>query len=180
MAVGAFKTKYTGQQMEELFDKLSSSSGEQQAGKGQYYSTETPILSNNGQNYKHGIMTIQSSCDMAYFGNIFETLHYNANRVIAIRSGNIIYNFDVPVNIKRINFSDHQQAGCTLYYYKDNSWVSVGTIKNGTTTLDIQNVQQLKVSMDYNRLGYSYLHYCIFDFITDEYVTGMSIKDGIL
>ena len=191
--VNAFKSKYTGEQIDELLDVLSSGSLlEPQAKENQYYSTESPNFLTESlnsssfiQTCKNGIMTIDfNGIISSYYSynltsNIISTLQPNAIGIFVVE-GTIVYTFDVPVNIKRINFSDHQQAGCTLYYYKDDSWISVGKIGQGATTLDLQNVQQLKVEMNYNSLGYSRLQYCIFDFVSDNYVTGMTIKDGTL
>ena len=189
--VNAFKSKYTGEQIDNLLDMLNSDSLlEQQAGEGQYYSTEsnnaTMVMNSNdgcsSQSYKHGIMTVSTNSTTNgsdyYVSNLLNILIPNSAPIYFSSGFTLMYTFDVPVTIKRMRYSGGKP--CTLYFLINGSWVSQGSFSTGTITLTPQTITQAKVVVSWSGGGYKGMQYCIFDFTSDEYVTGMSIKDGTL
>lgn len=177
--VNAFKTKYTGEQMEELFDKLANyTSDVPSAEEGQCYSTEMSITSEFNSSWFRG-QTVETNFGfMSYTGlsnkgcnNILSLLSSNSTVALGLNDPTTLtYTFKKPVILLkyRLGGNSYFSGGGTLYYWINNEWVNQGTVNKGTTTLTPQTVEKVKVEFPAN--GNAALYYSIFDFMSDSYI----------
>lgn len=197
--VNAFKSKYSGEQIEELFDMLSSgSSFEPQAGEGQYYSVEdtsTVFEGNNAFQYKKGILTFK-------INGTGDSTNATKHPIILLRTDlintngsyfryldvTLEYTFDVPIIPKqlRIRVGSYDWSG-TIYYCINGEWQLINTLnfkQNTALTFEFiqpeQAITGIKISFPRLSYGWQNIYYSIIDFESDSYVTGMTIKDGTL
>lgn len=187
MAVGAFKTKYTGEQMEALFDKLSTSSDDNNIptiGEGQYYTTEIPMTNTITSGWLYG-QTVETNFGTLILNgttidktnlNIATLLSTNSLLKIALNNNaTLTYEFKKPVTLLRYRCNAKSNK-ITLYYWINNEWVSQGNINSGTTELTSQTTEKVKVEFAGTSNGY--ITYSIFDFMSDSYIiSGPTIKD---
>lgn len=193
-ALEAFKSKYTGEQIEELLDVLNSGSLlEPQAGESQYYSTECGnevFFYDNDVKYteiKRGIMTFRIEADSLQSGTAMpisailkETS--NSNYYLYFRNGIAYYTFDVPIIPKQLRVKMNSKADLSIYYLINGQYELQKTYTATDTSYNIKlalptiETTQVKITLG----DYAYTHHLILDFVTDEYVTGMTIKDGTL
>lgn len=188
MAVGAFKTKYTGQQMEALFDKLNSDTDrEPQAGEGQYYSTECgeeTFFNEKGKyaEIKKGIMTFRIEASGLQSGGTvpLNGLLKESGHSMYFRDAVAYYTFDVPIMPKQLRVKMESKANLSIYYLINGEYVLQKTYNPDNTryniTLPLPSIETTQVKIDLS--SYAYTYHCILDFVTDNYVTGMTIKDG--
>ena len=187
--VNAFKTKYTGEQIEELFDKLANyTSDVPSAGEGQYYSTEVQFIDGRSGNWLKS-QTIETNFGFLSFTGLTDTtgMSLTDNLLSLLSSANtsgiylgsekttLIYTFKKPVILLRHRCS--ASASGTLYYWINDEWVSQGTANYyGTELTNSQPVTKVKI--EYPPYINGVLNYSIFDFMSDEYIiSGPAIKD---
>lgn len=195
MALAAFKSKYTGEQIDKLLDLLSSGSLlEPQAGENQYYSTEESGVfhSENGTKYaefKRGIMTFRIESNYIYSGRVMpingllkETTNSEYSLYMQDDNNCAYYTFDVPIIPKQLRVKTGSKMNFDVYYLINDTYelqkTYTATEAGYTLTLPLPSIETSKIKI---KLGhYANLYHLILDFVTDEYVTGMSIKDGTL
>lgn len=188
MAVGAFKTKYTGEQMEKLFDKLSTTPAVPSAGEGQYYTMEIAVSNNNDSGGWFRSQTIETNFGTLSFTGLsnveksgctdISSLLTTTSRGVKLSDPTTLtYTFKKPVVLLRLRCSG---STGTLYYWINDAWVNQGAVNNGTT--NITNRQPVtKVKIDFPSNSNGTLKYSIFDFMSDEYIiSGPTIKNGTL
>lgn len=181
--VNAFKTKYTGEQLEELFDKLANSVTEiPSAGEGQCYSTEiynTYDSIGSGNSYVNP--TIETPFGFMQFigriglsSNLLSLLTLNTSVGFGTKEVSIIYTFKKPVTLLKYRYKGNSYLSgikINLYYWINNEWVNQGTYtlaEIGTITLESQIVEKVKVELNGN--SNAALYYSIFDFMSDSYI----------
>lgn len=174
--INAFKTKYTGEQMEELFDKLANyTSDVPSAGEGQCYTTEVSITNSNTTGGWFRSQTIETNFGFLSFTGLSNIEDSGCTNIASLLSTNgigielnqlttLTYTFKKPVTLLRHRGN---RAG-TLYYWINDEWVNQGTIAYGTTQLTPQTVEKAKI--EFPAGSNSVLKYSIFDFISDEYI----------
>lgn len=176
--VNAFKSKYTGEQMEELFNKLANSVTDiPSAGENQYYSTELPITNTNTNGGWFRSQTVETSFGFLSYTGLSNIEDSGCTNILSLLSTNslgielcgepttLIYTFKKPVTLLRHRCNVYQG---TIYYWINDEWVKQCSVYGTVQLTNQQTVEKVKIEFPYASNGI--LKYSIFDFMSDEYI----------
>lgn len=195
--INAFKSKYTGEQIEELFDMLDSIKDSDETEKpseipslneGHCYSTAISLIhdgiasGNSVTNPKveTNFGSIQFAGTIPIASNVFSLL--STNSPASFGAAPITYEFKKPVTLLKYKYKgNHYITGAkvNIYYEINNEWVIQGTytlVQEGVINLESQTTIE-KAKVEFTGVNSNCgIYYSIFDFISDEYIiSGPSI-----
>lgn len=186
MAVNAFKSKYTGEQIDNLLDVLSSGKMlAPQAEEGQYYTLEQPYPEASGDwlkihTYKTKDMTVTltpigvyGAYGRGYGAHLCSLFNTNTNHGMHYYGGGatLTFDFNSPINPWRIRYNGN--VPMTVQVYDGTVWTTkANNVSTGTHDITSTNISQIKITFTGTE---THLYYCILDFLSDNYIHNPTI-----
>lgn len=184
MALTAFKSKYTGQQIDNLLDTLNSGTMlAPQANANEYYTIEQPasVVTNDWLKeitYKTQDMTVTMTGSL--YGedkgcHICALFNTNTNHDIHVYgTSNLNFTFNKPIKPWRIRYSGGPKM--TVKIYDGTTWTTkVSSVTTGIHDISGDNITQIQINFSVS--GQSHIYYCILDFLSDNYMHNPTIRN---